>query len=102
QHRYEILGILGRGGMGTVYRVQDLAKDRVLALKVLAVSEMSEEALSHFEEEFLAMTKLVTPNLRGVFDFGTIEEADSGAGRLPFFTMELVQGTPIDRFHRER
>jgi len=102
QHRYEILGILGRGGMGTVYRVQDLAKDRVLALKVLAVSELSPEALGHFEEEFLAMTKLLHPNLVRVFDFGTLDEAEDPSHRIPFFTMELVQGTPIDRVFRDR
>src|SRR5262245_4867104 len=100
QNRYEILGILGRGGMGTVYRVQDLDKDTTLAMKVLAVSELSEEALAHFEEEFLAMTKLLHPNLVRVFDFGIIEEQED-ITRRPFFTMELVNGTPIDRVHHE-
>ena len=98
QNRYRVLGEVGRGGMGTVYRVEDIASGQTLALKILSADSLHGESLRHLEHEFLAMTKLLHPNLVAVHDFGTVEVAPDGQPvRLPFFTMEFVEGTTIDR-----
>ncbi|PYT07822.1 MAG: hypothetical protein DMF49_06975, partial [Acidobacteria bacterium] len=55
------------------------------------------ETLRHFEHEFLAMTKLLHPNLVAVHDFGTVEISDEPGRRLPFFTMELIEGKTIEK-----
>jgi len=103
QNRYRILRELGRGGMGTVYRVEDLSTGQILALKLLSERVYGPEALRQFEREFLAMTKLMHPNLVSVHDFGTveIEQEEGPARRLPFFTMEFVDGVTVDRYFRK-
>lgn len=85
--RYEILGALGRGGMGRVYRVQDRESGRLFALKILAphphlVSILGEtRARTLFLLETDLMEKLHHPNLTALLDRGMHE------GR-PFFVME--------------
>jgi len=98
QNRYRVLGEVGRGGMGTVYRVEDIASGEILALKILSGTAVEGESLRHLEHEFLAMTKLLHPNLVAVHDFGTVEASPDGqTARMPFFTMEFVEGVTIDR-----
>ncbi len=96
---FEILGKLGEGGMGVVYRARQIALDRVVALKTLPASRsMDPEFQNRFEREAKAMATLSHPNIIPVFDFGreketyyfAMEWVDSGdlrkkmdAGRLP-------------------
>lgn len=87
--RYEVLEVVGRGGMGAVYRVRDLIGERELALKRLHVrSRRRNELLAHFEREFLTLAGLEHPRIIEVFEYGVDAH---GA----YYTMELVPGRDL-------
>lgn len=87
---YEILGRLGEGGMGTVYRARDPRFDRIVALKVLFPHLASNpEIAERFKSEAVIQAKLSHPHIVSVFDF----IAD---GQQLAFVMELVEGDPLD------
>jgi serine/threonine protein kinase len=69
--RYEILGLLGAGGMGEVYRAKDTQLERDVAVKVLpeAVSQHPDR-LARFEREAKAVANLSHPNILEIHDFG--------------------------------
>ena len=86
---YEILGPLGAGGMGAVYRARDVRLDREVAIKVLAESLVADEtALARFEREAISVAKLSHPNILSIFEFGR----DAGTA---FVAMELVDGETL-------
>jgi serine/threonine protein kinase len=88
---YEIMGELGRGGMGVVYKAHQRGLNRVVALKmVLAGGHASEDQLKRFLAEARAVAHLQHPNIVQVFDIG---ENDG----LPFFSLEYVDGEPLSR-----
>jgi hypothetical protein len=83
---YEIVGVLGRGGMGRVYKARQLSLNRLVALKVILSGERAEpEEVARFREEAEAIGRLQHPNIVQIFEVG---ERD---GR-PFFSLELVEG----------
>src|SRR3981081_1414105 len=88
--RYEILGELGRGAMGVVYKATDPVIGRIVAVKALRLSEEGTglsrpELLNRFQTEARAAGLLTHPNIVVVFDAG---EEDG----LYYITMELVEG----------
>src|SRR5262249_18636869 len=86
---YEILGSLGAGGMGEVYRARDRRLGREVALKVLPTRLATEAgAQRRFEREARALASLSHPNVLTLFDFGT----DDG---VPFAVMELLEGETL-------
>jgi tetratricopeptide (TPR) repeat protein/predicted Ser/Thr protein kinase len=88
---YELLGELGRGGMGVVYKARQTKLDRLVALKVIRAGEHSSaEERRRFDREARAVARLHHPHVVQVYDLG---EAD---GR-PFFAMEYVEGTSLAR-----
>lgn len=93
---YEILGVLGKGGMGVVYEARQLNLGRTVALKTVLVSRMgSASALSRFKLEARTVSQFRHPNIVGGYDFG---EHD---GRV-FFAMEYVEGEELAvRIRRE-
>src|SRR5437870_4913174 len=86
---YEILGPLGSGGMGEVYRARDAKLDRQIAVKVLP-ERLSEdpEALARFEREARAVAALSHPNILSIFDFGR----EAG---VSFAVTELLEGDTL-------
>jgi serine/threonine protein kinase len=71
--QYEVLGPLGAGGMGEVYRARDVKLDREVAIKVLpAALAASPDALSRFEREARAVAALSHPNILAIHDFGQV------------------------------
>ena len=83
---YKILGVLGRGGMGVVYKAKQEGLNRLVALKmVLAGEHAGAEELARFRLEAEAVAKLQHPNIVQVYEVG---EAD---GR-PFLSLEYVSG----------
>ncbi len=90
--QYEIVAILGRGGMGAVYKGRQPALDRWVAIKLLPL-EVSSDAVfvDRFRREALAMARLEHPNIIAVHDFGTSPE-----GHL-FIVMEFVDGANLDQ-----
>jgi Protein kinase domain len=87
--RYRIVSPLGKGGMGEVYRAEDLKLGQSVALKFLAASlAQTEQALDRFTREVRLARQVSHPNVCRVFDIG---EAD---GRT-FLTMEYVDGEDL-------
>jgi WD40 repeat protein len=83
---YEVLGELGRGGMGVVYRAWHLRLQRPVALKMLLAGAYAEPAdRARFQREAEAVAALCHPNVVQVHDVGDVD------GR-PYFTMEFVEG----------
>src|SRR5262249_46384265 len=83
---YEVLGVLGRGGMGVVYRARQLALDRTVALKmILTGSQAGPKDLARFRAEAAALARLQHPNIVQIYDVG------EAAGR-PYFVFEFVPG----------
>ncbi|WP_437950842.1 protein kinase [Sorangium sp. So ce296] len=87
--RYEILGLLGTGGMGSVYRVRDLELDEVVALKMLR-RDLADSAgmLERFRQEVKLARRVTHRNVARTFDFGDHEGEK-------FLTMECVDGESL-------
>ena len=83
---YDVVSLLGSGGMGEVYRAHDSRLKRDVALKVLHLD--SEDARFRFEREARALAALNHPNIVTIH---SVEEVDG----IPFLTMELVEGEPL-------
>lgn len=87
--RYEILALLGSGGMGMVYKARDNELGEVVALKVLRSATLQdEEQLERLKDEIRLARRITHPNVLRTFDFG---EADGHA----FVTMEYVRGLTL-------
>jgi tetratricopeptide (TPR) repeat protein/predicted Ser/Thr protein kinase len=93
---YEIESLLGRGGMGVVYKARQLSLDRFVALKILPPSLSSDSSfVKRFQREARAVAKFNHSNIIQIFDI--TEEQD-----LHFFSMEYIEGTTLDKILEER
>ena len=92
--RYAVVGYLGRGGMGVVYRARDLRGSGEVALKVLLSASPSARARRRFLREAKVAARLRHPNVVVTYRFG---RADGGF----FLAMELIEGQPLSRFARQ-
>ena len=87
--KYEILRILGRGGMGEVLLAQDDVLSRKVAIK-RPLKSSGEEGLARFEREARIAAALKHPNIPAVYDKGLFED-------LPYLAMEFVEGDALDK-----
>lgn len=87
-----VLDELGRGGMGTVYRVRraDGAHEREAALKLIRTRHASTEVQNRFRVERRVLSALSHPNIASLLDAGSTEQGS------PYIVMELISGDPID------
>lgn len=93
---YEVLALIGRGAMGTVYLARDLGLNRNVALKVLLGSlARSPDLVRGFHREAQAAAPLRHPNIVQIYAAGV-------EGGVPFIAMEYVEGEPLDRFLRRQ
>jgi serine/threonine protein kinase/tetratricopeptide (TPR) repeat protein len=89
--RYEILSLLGEGGMGAVYKALDREVDRTVALKLIRPELASNPAiLARFKQELLTAHQVTHKNVIRIYD---ISEADG----VKFITMEFVEGDDLRR-----
>ena len=86
---YEVLALVGRGGMGKVYRARHIALGRIVAIKILA-HEPDEKSLARFREEARAVARLQHPNIAQLFETGI-------ADGQPYYAQEFVEGGSLAR-----
>ena len=92
--RYEITGVAGHGGMGTVYVARDRVLDRDVAVKVLDVADQKGSRAARLRREAHILAKLDHPAIVPVHDAGTLAD-----GRA-FYVMKLVKGKRLDELMR--
>ena len=92
--RYEITGVAGHGGMGTVYVARDHVLDRDVAVKVLDVADRKGSRAARLQREAHILARLDHPGIVPVHDAGTLPD-----GRA-FYVMKLVKGRRLDDLHR--
>lgn len=87
---YEIVGRLGEGGMGAVFRAVDRSLGRTVALKVISRDVITNSDRKRFEREAKAASALNHPNIVTIYEYSAVDGVE-------FIAMEYVEGTPLDR-----
>jgi tetratricopeptide (TPR) repeat protein len=94
--RYEILALLGQGGMGAVYKARDTDLDRIVALKLIRPELASNtEILRRFKQELILARQVTHKNVIRIFDLG---QADG----IRFITMDFVEGQDLRALLHEK
>ena len=94
--RYEVMAVLGAGGMGTVYLVEEISSKQRYALKTILASGATDRNLKRFEMETQATKLLNHPNLVQIYDFGFIDE------NQPYFVMDYCDGKDLSSLIKEK
>ena len=90
--RYELLELIGVGGMADIYRARDIQEDRVVAVKILKTEYAgSEEFLRRFRNESKAIALLSHPNIVKIYDVGFTD-------KVQFIVMEYVDGITLSDY----
>src|SRR5262249_35138459 len=92
---FEILAVLGRGGMATVYQARDRRRRRLVAIKVSHQSLAGDGDVARFHQEQRLAVRLTHPNLVAAYDVGQV------AG-YPYLVMEFVEGHDLAWLVRQR
>ena len=93
---YEIIETVGQGGMGVVYRAHDIALGRIVALKVLKDDlRSSRQICARFQREAEAFASLNHANIVHIYAVGSV-------GRIPFLSMEFIEGHPLSTIMKRR
>lgn len=93
--RYRIVSLLGHGGMGAVYKVEQIFLKQTFALKTLTAKNFTDIAIKRFQKEAQAAGKLTHPNLVRALDFGILKNGN------PFYVMDLVDGDNLAEYSRK-
>lgn len=89
--RYEILELIGEGGMGRVYKARDLELDRLIALKTIRSEKGTDpETVRRFKQELVLARRITHKNVVRIYDLGEAEG-------VKFFTMELLEGESLKK-----
>jgi predicted Ser/Thr protein kinase len=92
---YRIVGLLGEGGMGTVYEAEQDHPQRRVALKVIRGEYTSPELLQRFTREAEVLGRLQHAGIAQIYEANTFDEH---GGARPFFAMELARGEPLTEY----
>ncbi len=87
--RYELQGLLAKGGMGSVHTAWDKTFQRTVAVKLINENGVSELALARFKHESLISGQLQHPNIPPIYDLGSYDE------NRPFLAMKMVKGRTL-------
>ena len=93
--RFELLAVLGEGGMGVVYKARDLALDDLVALKTLKRELRGQPQWQQLKEELKLARSITHPNVLRTYDFGNVDG-------VPFISMEYVRGVTLRYLLRKR
>ncbi len=97
--RYELDGVVGRGGMAEVYRARDIRLDRVVAVKTLREDLARDQTFqARFRREAQSAASLNHPSVVAVYDTG---EDSSGNSHIPYIVMEYVDGRTLRELLRD-
>src|SRR5579883_1629202 len=89
---YRVVGLLGEGGMGKVYRAEHPEIGRQVAIKVVhALASVHPQVIARFRSEAMAVNKIGHPNIIDISDFGTLSD-----GRA-YFVMEFLEGEDLGK-----
>lgn len=94
--RLEFLAVIGEGGVAIVFKARHPHLEKLVAVKMLQASELSDETKARFEREAKIVSKLDHPNIVTVHDFGITEN------KQPYMVMELVEGPNLYDILQER
>ncbi|MBK7746888.1 MAG: Non-specific serine/threonine protein kinase [Cyanobacteriota bacterium erpe_2018_sw_39hr_WHONDRS-SW48-000098_B_bin.30] len=90
--RYQVEKVLGKGGMGMVYKGRHIYMNRAVAIKILHPEQSRDPAVvSRFRKEARSLCQFSHPNLVGVFDFGVMSTGE------PFMVMDYCDGQSLDK-----
>lgn len=87
--KYRLISLLGRGGMGVVYKVEQIFLSKELALKTIDKRHLSDTTIRRFQQEARAAFAVQHPNIIAVNDFGLLED------QTPFLVMEIINGETL-------
>ncbi len=87
--KYKIIGLLGEGGMGAVYKARHLNLNKDVALKMLRATQLTDELWQRFLREAKAIAQINHINIVHVFDYGVDES------NFPYYTMECLVGESL-------
>lgn len=88
--KYTLMGVIGRGGMGVVYRARHALLRRETAVKVLKPENDDKEALARFEREVNLTSRLTHPNTVAIYDYGRTRSGEF------YYVMELIHGLSLE------
>lgn len=95
-NRYEMLEIIGTGGMAVVYKARDVKLNRFVAVKILKDEILQDEELrKRFHNEAEAVAALSHPNIVSIFDVSLTR-------RMEYFVMELIDGITLKQYMQQR
>jgi len=87
--KYELVSVVGSGGMGIVYKARQVMLDKQVAVKTVLSPMPSDHAIRRFQQEGKAASRLSHPNLISIFDFGI------SANGKPYLVMDWVEGSTL-------
>src|ERR1700678_3464475 len=94
--QFEIIALLGQGGMGAVYKARQPRLDRFVALKILSPEKQNDPQFAErFEREARALASLTHPGIVTVYDFGELPG-------MYYFVMEYVDGLNLRQLYQTR
>ncbi len=95
--RYEVLEFLGKGGMGSVFKIRDRQLDTVLAVKILNPDlALQDNSVKRFEREAKASMQLTDPHLAAVYSYGI------GKNQTPYLVMDFLEGRTLETLLKEQ
>jgi serine/threonine protein kinase len=91
---YEILGVLGQGGMGVVYKARNVRLDRLVALKIIRPERAMPEMLSRFQTEAQAVARLNHAHIVQIYEVSEYQPADSAP--VPYLALEFAPNGTLE------